>query len=146
MSSPQKEWKDAVPNYRFYVQLKNAPDAFFTEISGLQIEVTVQDYEEGGNNGFVHRIPGCAKVSNVTLKRGITQKNEFFKWCLNTANGNIKPEDLTIILYDTTGQKLVQWTLSKAFPVKWVAPQLNADSHNVAIETLELAHNGIKQE
>lgn len=136
---------EAIPNCRFYVQIDGINQAVFTDVSGLQIETTVQEYEEGGNNGFVHRLPGRTKVSNLTLKRGMTTSNEFFKWCLQMAQGKVVRRNVSVIIYDPTGNTvLCRWDFINAFPVKWVGPQFTAGSNAMAIETLELAHDGMK--
>jgi phage tail-like protein len=129
-------------NCRFYVEINNIPQAVFTEVSGMQIETTLQDYEEGGNNDYVHRLPLRTKIGNVTLKRGITKSNEFLKWYMKTARGEVDRRNVTIVMYDSKGVELCRWNFQKAFPVKWVGPQLTADGKVAAIETLELAHAG----
>src|ERR1700687_5302643 len=67
---------------RFYVEVAKIHEAVFTEVSGLQVEMQVTDYEEGGQNNFVHRLPGRLKVGNITLKRGLVRSNDFLKWCM----------------------------------------------------------------
>ena len=136
--------EDGHPNHRFYIEIDNKKQAVFTEVSGLQVEVVVQEYEEGGNNSFVHRLPGRTKVGNVTLKRGITQSNEFYKWQQEIASGKITRRSISVVLYDQKGASLIRWDFINAYPVKWVGPQFSADGHTVAIETLELAHDGLK--
>jgi len=131
-------------NCRFYLRIGSQTQAVFTEVGGLQVETTVQDYEEGGNNGFVHRLPGRTKVGNLTLKRGITQSNEFFNWYADVAAGRIVKKDVSLVIFNPKGDVVAQWDLEKAFPVKWVGPQLVADGTAVAVETLELAHAGLK--
>ncbi|MBK9710615.1 MAG: phage tail protein [Kouleothrix sp.] len=135
---------DVNPNFRFYVEIDEKKQAVFTEVSGLQIETVVQEYEEGGNNGYVHRLPGRTKVSNLTLKRGITRSNEFFKWQAEIASGKITRRNISLVIYDVKGDVLIRWEFIKAYPVKWIGPQLSADGHAMAIETLELAHDGVK--
>ena len=132
-------------NCRFYLQIGNETQAVFTEVSGLQVETTVTDYEEGGNNGFVHRLPGRSKVGNLTLKRGITKGNEFFKWHSDLATGQkgIEKKNVSLFVFDPTGAVIAQWDFLGAFPVKWVGPQLVGDGSALAIETLELAHSGL---
>src|SRR4030081_598855 len=71
---------------RFYVGIGKGQgskeiQAVFTELSGLQVEMVLTDYEEGGTNNFVHRLPGRLKVGNITLKHGLTKSNEFLRWC-----------------------------------------------------------------
>jgi phage tail-like protein len=136
--------QESYGNSRFYVKIDNMTQADCTEVSGLQVETVVQDYEEGGNNGFVHRMPGRTKVGNLTLKRGITKSNEFFKWYADIASGKINRRNVSVIMYDTAGTELVRWNFINAYPVKWVGPQFSADGKTVAIETLELAHDGLQ--
>lgn len=133
------------PTNRFYVILDLVPTAVFTELSGLQVETEVMEYAEGGNNSFVHRLPGRTKVSNITLKRGMTTSNELFKWYMEIAQGNkIKRRNLSIVMYDTALKEVMRWSFNNAYPVKWIGPQLSAASTNSAIETLELAHDGLQ--
>jgi phage tail-like protein len=134
---------DGVANCRFYVKIDGMPTAVFSEMSGLQLETTVTDYEEGGNNGFVHRLPGRTKVGNLTLKRGIVASNEFFNWYSEILQGKLRYRHVDVVVYDTMGEQLAKWSFANAFPVKWVGPQLAADGKNAAIETLELAHEGL---
>src|SRR3990172_42881 len=122
---------DAYPNCRFYVQVAGAEQAVFTEMSGLQLETEVTDYQEGGNNDYVHRLPGRTKVSNVTLKRGMARSDEFLDWLLEVTSGQIKRQNVTVVLYDVGGKVLRRWTLEDAFPVKWVGPQPQAASRDV---------------
>jgi phage tail-like protein len=134
--------KDASPSCRFYVDIGNA-QALFTEVSGLQMEMEVMSYEEGGRNDFVYQLPGRTKVGNLTLKRGMTTSNDFIKWCMKVAQGTIEPRNVTVLLFDAQGKPFLRWHFAGAFPVKWAGPQLTADGTAAAIETLELAHTGM---
>jgi phage tail-like protein len=136
---------DGFANCRFYVRIGNETQAVFTEVGGLQVETTVQDYEEGGNNAFVHRLPGRTKVGNLTLKRGITQGNEFFKWYSDVASGRIDRKNVSLVVFSPKGDVIAQWDFEGAFPIKWVGPQLVADGTALAVETLELAHAGLSR-
>jgi phage tail-like protein len=135
--------QDAYASCRFYVQLDGKTEALFTEVSGLQVEVTAQQLEEGGNNGFVHSLPGRVKVANVTLKRGMTRSNEFLKWLMEVASGKITRRNVTVVMFDTSYQAMLRWNFSKAYPVKWSGPQFTAGSSQAAVESLELAHEGL---
>ena len=134
---------DAHPACRFYVEIDGMTQAVFSEVSGLGIEMVVEEVEEGGNNGFVHRLPGRCKVSNLTLKRGMTKSNEFVKWVLEVAQGKIVSRNLSVILYDIGGVEFIRWNFSGAYPIKWTGPQFKSDDNGTAIETLELAHKGL---
>lgn len=134
---------DAYPNCRFYVEINGKKEAVFTEVSGLQVEMTVEEYEEGGNNGYVHRLPGRSKVSNLTLKRGMIRSNDFYAWYMKVAQGDIVRRNVSVVMYDVKGTELVRWNFVKAYPVKWIGPQFTADGATMSIETLELAHDGL---
>lgn len=132
-------------NCRFYVRVGNETEAVFTEVSGLQVETTIQEYEEGGNNAFVHKLPVRTKVSNLTLKRGIAKGNAFYKWYESIVAGRIERKNLSLVIFAASGEEIAQWDFDGAFPIKWIGPQLTAEGNAVAIETLELAHSGIKR-
>jgi phage tail-like protein len=131
---------------RFYVQVGEkgaAMQAVFTEVSGLQVEMQVTEYEEGGTNDFVHRLPGRLKVGNVTLKHGMTVSNAFLKWCMKTGIGTLQRKNVTVVMYDVAGKTVVRWHFNKAYPVKWTGPQFTADSTAMAIESVEFTHDGL---
>jgi phage tail-like protein len=129
---------------RFYVEIGDGGkqiQAMFTELSGLQVEMQVMEYEEGGTNSFVHRLPGRLKVGNITLKHGLTKSNEFLKWCMN-----IERKNVTVVMYDVAGQPVVRWHFNKAYAVKWTGPSFTADSTAMAIESIEITHQGLTVE
>jgi phage tail-like protein len=134
----------AHPGCRFYVAIEGMPQAVFAEASGLNIEMAVEEVEEGGNNDFVHRIPGRSKLTNLTLKRGITNSNEFLTWALEVAHGKLTKRNLSVVLYNPDGSEFMRWDYTKAYPVKWNGPQLKSDDTANAIESLELAYEGMK--
>lgn len=135
--------EEAYPAYRFYVEVAGAPQAVFTEVSGLQLETVVTELEEGGNNDFVHRLPGRTKVGNITLKHGMTKSNELLQWYLKIARGIIDRRNVTVIMYDSQGTELFRWNFIDAYPVKWTGPQFSATSTDAAVQTFELTHNGM---
>lgn len=136
--------REAYPNYRFYVEIDGIAQAVFTEVGGLQVEMEVMQYQEGGNNVFVHTLPGRTKVGNLTLKRGIVGSNDFFKWYMEAAAGKVTRRNISVVMYDVTGTELLRWNFIKAYPVKWSGPQFTADGAVAAIETVELAHDGLE--
>jgi phage tail-like protein len=134
---------DPYPSYRFYVQFDNKMQALFTEVSGLRVELAVQDVEEGGNNEFVHRLPGRAKVSNITLKKGMTRSREFLEWLLDISKGTIKRRHVTVVMYDTARKVVLRWNFHHAYPVKWSGPDFKSSGSEAAMESLELTHKGM---
>jgi phage tail-like protein len=135
--------QEAYASNRFYVEINGIKEAVFTEVGGLQVETAFFDYEEGGNNGHVHRLPGRVKASNLTLKRGISRFNDFFKWQAEVTKGKIGRRNISVVMFDVQGKELMRWHFLGAYPVKWVGPQFNATTSTAVIETLELAHDGI---
>ncbi|MEA2511226.1 MAG: hypothetical protein QOG89_825 [Thermomicrobiales bacterium] len=132
---------------RFLVEIGAEVVANFQECTGLTVEVEVQEYVEGGNNEFIHKLPGRMKYTNITLKRGISDNPQFATWRPRVEGGKIsvQPKNLSIILFDHAGQTVKTWEVSEAYPVKWTGPDMRASSMDVAIETLELAHRGWRE-
>lgn len=123
----------------------------FQEVSGLEVEVSVESVEEGGENGFVHRLPGRMTWPNITLKRGITQTDNLLTW-LNKSSGEqfgaagntLTRSTAAITLTGPAGTRIRAWEFVGAFPVKWKGPDFATDSTTAAAETLEIAHHGFK--
>lgn len=135
---------DAYASSRFYVEIDGKKEAVFTEVSGVQLEMETMDYQEGGNNAFIHRLPGRVKSGNITLKRGVVRSNEFFQWFTQIAQGKMTRKNVSVVFYDTAGKQLERWEYVDCYPVKWVAPTMTATSSTMAVETLELAHRGLQ--
>ncbi|MEN9938472.1 MAG: hypothetical protein RLZZ387_5051 [Chloroflexota bacterium] len=135
---------DAFPVSRFYVTAGGIGRAVFTELSGLQIETEVFEIVEGGNNSYVHKLPGRTKVSNLTLKYGFTRSDKLYKWYLDVALGKkVKTHNLSVVMYNVNGKEVCRWDFADAYPVKWIGPQFDASSNAAAIETIEFAHSGL---
>jgi phage tail-like protein len=128
---------------RFYVTFDGIIEAVFTDASGLQIETEMLEHIEGGNNSFVHKLPGRTKISNITLKSGLAHSHKLFDWYRDIMQGKIVRHNLTIEVLDNAGKPVCKWQFKGAFPIKWVGPQLSAGANAIAIETLEFAHEGL---
>ena len=126
--------------FRFAVNLEGITLGGFTECSGPQLETEFQEYMEGGLNTFVHKFPTRTKQSNITLKRGIVDR-ELWDWYYDLMQGRVVPKSAEIVVRDPSGGKVVlRWVIEGALPVKWQGPDLNASQSNVAVETLELSY------
>lgn len=132
-------------SFRFLIEIEGLTTAHASEVTGLQIETETEPYEEGGVNDFVHQLPKRTKYQHITLKRGITDRDELWGWYQEVISGKFRRKSGAIILMDVTGQEKWRWNFLKAYPVKWTGPDLKADSNSVAFETIELVHNGIKK-
>ncbi len=134
---------DPLMSFRFLVEIDGVTKAHASEVTGLQIETETETYEEGGVNDFVHHLPKRTKYQHITLKRGITSRDDMWQWYRNVVSGRFKKKPVSIILMDTKGDEVWRWNFVGAYPIKWVGPELKADSNTVAFETIELAHCGI---
>ena len=137
--------KDPFVAFRFEVRLDDLSVAGFSECTGLQIETEVQDYNEGGLNTHLHKFPTRTKQSNLVLKRGIVDQ-VMWSWYRDLTEGVVKRRNGSVIVRDPSGSSVVmEWQFREAFPSKWTGPELNATQNNVAVETLELVHHGLKR-
>jgi phage tail-like protein len=135
---------DPLATLRFHVEIQGIEEAAFSECSGLQAETEVFPYEEGGLNSTVHQLPVRTKFSNVTLKRGIANSNELWDWYYKVITGSVERKNVSLVLYSSDYSEVMRWNLANVFPVKWVGPNLVSSDNSVAVETLELAHEGIE--
>jgi phage tail-like protein len=113
--------------------------------NGLQAETEFEEIREGGVNDYVHKLPKITKYPNITLKRGVIDSDVLWKWHQDVVNGKVERKTVFIILKDSEGNEKWRWSFEHAYPVKWTGPDLKADSSAVVVETLELAHNGLKK-
>ena len=154
---------DPVLSFRFVLELGHVQVAGFSECTGLSLEAKFMEYREGGRNYGPLKLPEVGAVGNITLKRGIIpgpHADALFRWQQDVANGDFDEgrnpnrrktspdEDIdkrcAILLQDEAGQEVRRWKLFRAFPVKWSGPELKATSSEVALETLELACEGLE--
>jgi phage tail-like protein len=143
----RKNQLNVIGNYRFLVEISGLVVGGFSAVSGLESTTDVEERQEGGLNGYVHKLPTQTRFSNLTLKRGMCDSSDLWDWYQGVAYGNgksVSRKDGSIILRDRLGKEVCRWNFTGAFPVKWVGPELNAMSSEIAVETLELAHNGWK--
>jgi phage tail-like protein len=117
----------------------------FQEVSGLGIETDVIEYRQGASPDFSKiKMPGLKKFSNISLKRGSFKgDNEYFEWLQTIKLNTVERRSITISLLDEKGAPAVTWKVKNAFPVKLQSTDLKAEGNEVAIETLELAHEGL---
>ena len=143
--SAQRQEVWPLPKFYFTVKFGSLFEASFQEVSGLDTETQVIEYRHGDAAVFsTIKMPGLAKFGNVTLKKGILPKDtKFFDWYEQIKMNTIKRETVVISLLDQDGTPTMTWTLSKAWPTKITGTDLKSDGNEVAIETLELAHEGL---
>lgn len=139
-----------LPVYNFQVDL-GSDSVAFKEASGLSLSIDPITYRESstaagkvGPNTF--RMPGLRQAVNVTLRKGYVRSTSIkylYNWINSTQLNIVQKQDITVRLCDQDGNPVVTWTLQNAFPTKLSAPDFNADTNDVAIESLELLGDGL---
>jgi phage tail-like protein len=137
---------DPFKNFNFLVEIDGIAQAGFFECTGLRLEVDVIEYREGGERSSVRKLPGLAKVGDITLKRGVTISNELQAWFESVRNGVADRRNGAIVLLDDERKPVVRWKFFNAFPRRWEGPDLDAKGSEVAIETLTLSCEGLERE
>ena len=145
-SSTDFKWRTVTS--RFLLEVEGVEIGTFTEVSGLNVEVSEEQIEEGGQNHFVHRVPGRMSWPNIVLKRGLVDNDNLFNWFWKSSGDGFAEQNklerrtaaITIISED--GERLRSWRLDGVFPVKWTGPDFAVSNQDRASEELEIAHNG----
>jgi phage tail-like protein len=115
----------------------------FSECTGLEMSLDIKEYEEGGNNGYVRKFPTRVKWANITLKKGMGAGTALWDWHYGFATGRGKRRDGVIVLLDDRHLPRQIWYFRRGLPVKYSGPALNAQQNSVAIESIDIAHEGI---
>jgi phage tail-like protein len=114
----------------------------WTKCDGLTVEFEIQEYQEGGQNDYVHRLPGRCKYQNVKLTRPIDKSSDTVASWISGQRTKPSRSNAEISVLDPAGEVVAQWNLNDVHPVKWTGPSLDAAGNQIATEQLELAHNG----
>ena len=114
----------------------------FTSCDGLGCEVVIEQHEEGGNQRFVHQLPGRLKYTNIKLTRPINRDTAMVAQWFAEMGGEVARTNAHIVARTQDGKAVAAWALEGVIPVRWTGPQLNVDSPTVPTETLEIAHHG----
>jgi phage tail-like protein len=149
---------DPLSTFNFYITLIDSSNllgtllsgvvsyavAGFSECSGLDATVEIMDYREGGVNDYVHKFATRTSYSNLTLKHGVIYLyDDLWTWHNDWVQGIGKRKDGLVVLLDESRKPAKVWKFKRGIPSKWVGPSLNATQSNVAIESLEIAHEGL---
>ena len=137
--------RDPYGNYSFLVEIDSITRAAFQQVSGFDSTVDVIEHREGGKNMTVHKIPGMTKYSNIQLKWGIADDRELYDWHRRIIGGEIERKNGAIVLLNRAGREVARWNFIRAWPTKYDAPDFNAEGTDIAIETMELAHEGMER-
>ena len=124
--------------FRFVVSVDGQGLTAFTECTLPVVEWEIERLKEGGNNTYIHQLPGQRKPANVVLKNGVG-KSDLMDWYMEALGGSISRKTVTITLLNSEKESVMVWNVNEAFPTKWTGPKLASDSKTLAIQTLELA-------
>ena len=131
----------------FRVEIDGLTVGSFSECSGLTAEVNVVEYREGTDTSLTTRkLQGLQKYSTITLKRGYTQNTELWNWYRNIVNGVADRRNGSIILMDEERNDVMRWSITNAWIRKIEGPAFKADGNEVAVESVELVHEGLMLE
>jgi phage tail-like protein len=138
---------DPYRGYNFMLEIDNVPKGAFAEVGGLTAEGDSVDYREGTDmQSNVRKLPGMRKYTNVTLKRGTTQDKSLWQWYTNIMNGVADRRSVTIVLLDEARKPALRWHCENAWINKIEGPSLKASGNEVAMESVELVHEGLTLE
>jgi len=134
------------PPWGFYYKVefgvsRNKNDARFQSVSGLTVEYDMEEYKEGGENRFTHKLPVRTKYADMVLKRGMLTDSEVINWFIKALRDReFEPSDVNVILMNEKSEPLRTWKVAHAVPKKWLVSDLNANESAVVIETIELSY------
>ena len=136
---------DPYQQFNFLVEIDGVPRAGFAECSGLTTDTDPIDYREGSDPALnVRKLTGLRKYTNVVLKRGYTQDKSLWDWRKKLINGQTERRSADIILLDEAKNEVLRWRVREAWISKWDSGPFNAKTNDVAIETIEMVHEGLE--
>ncbi len=145
MASDQRN--DPYRGYNFELQIDNVTRGAFSEVGGLTADGDSVDYREGTDlQSNVRKLMGLRKYANITLKRGYTQDRQLWSWYTNVMNGVPDRRNVTIVLMNERREPVLRWHAENAWINKIEGPALKASSNDVAMESVELVHEGLTLE
>lgn len=136
--------QDPLRGFRFLLEIEGITSGGFTKVKGITREVKHESYREGGVVEYEHKLVTQVSHPVVVLERGLAL-DDLWTWALAAADGEVQRKTIRIRLQDEAGDKKWAWQIEYAFPVKWTASDLDAQTSPVVMESLELAHHGLRK-
>ena len=136
--------QDPLHGFRFRLEINGIENGGFTRVKGLAREVKYESYREGGVIEYEHKLMTQVIYPVLVLERGLAL-DDLWKWAQATADGQVERKDLTIRLQNEAGENRWAWQIERALPVKWSVSDLDAQSSQVVMESLEFAHHGLRK-
>ena len=141
---PDGKRNDPYGQFNFVIEIDGVVKGGFSEASGLTTDTSVIEYREGNEGqGTVRKLPGLMKYNNVVLKRGWTTDRSLWDWRKKVIDGKTQRASGAIVLLDEARQPALRWEFREGWPSKWEGPALNGKTSEVAVEMLEIAHEGL---
>ncbi|HZI62409.1 MAG TPA: phage tail protein [Pyrinomonadaceae bacterium] len=142
---PDGKRNDPYGQFNFLIEIDGVVKGGFSEASGLTTDTNVIEYREGAEqNGTTRKLPGLMKYNNIVLKRGWTKDKSLWAWRKKVIDGKTQRNSGSIVLLDEARNEALRWNFREGWPSKWEGPALNAKTSEVAVETLEIAHEGLE--
>jgi phage tail-like protein len=141
---------DPFHGFRFRVEFDQVQHGGFSKVKGLSREIKVESRREGGLNDYEHKLMTQVVYSNLILERGVADEY-LWAWHDETVEGlradgpGVKRKTITVVMFDAAGDEAWRWLIEEAYPVKWTGSDLDAASSQVFVESVELAHHGIRK-
>jgi phage tail-like protein len=135
---------DPYTAFNYLVEIGGVTSGGFNEVSGLDLEVQAIDYRTGEEDFVPRKLPGIKKLPNIVLKRGIIGNIELFGWLNSAARGAVERREGAIILRDEQRNEVMRWKFIRGWACKYTGPSLKGDSNAVAVEAIEIAHEGLE--
>lgn len=129
--------------FRYKVEIDGLEAGGFSESSGFDASIDVIEYREGDMVQTPMKLPGLKKYGNITLKQGVADSMVMYEWMIAGVEGEVERKTITITILDETETATASWQVINAWPAKYTAPDFNALTSEVAIESLEIAHEGM---
>ncbi len=136
--------QDPLRGFRFLIEIEGITSGGFTRVKGLSREVKHESYREGGVNDYEHKLITQVSYPALVLERGLAL-DDLWKWAQAVADGEVQRKTIRIRLQNEAGDKMFAWQIEHALPVKWAASDLDAQASQVVMESLELAHHGLRK-
>lgn len=130
---------DPYRGFNFKMEIQGVTEGHFTEVSGLEAQVTPISYREAGNSQVVHYVPGRTEYGAIVLRYGLTKSRELYDWFMSGVKGKVQRKNISVVLLDADGTtEVTRWNLVNAWVTQWRGALLDAQSQEVAIESLTL--------
>jgi phage tail-like protein len=142
---PDGKRNDPLGQFNFLIEIDGVVKGGFSEASGLTTDTNIIEYREGAEQqGTTRKLPGLMKYNNIVLKRGWTKDKSLWAWRKKVIDGKTQRNSGSIVLLDEARNEALRWNFREGGPSKWEGPALNAKTSEVAVETLEIAHEGLE--